>query len=64
MGKFFEIDLRIKKNFKLFSRYILRYSINKSNYLGENIGFKSELIDSNLVFQVRNNFFGSNLYFF
>ncbi|RNA43847.1 Transforming growth factor-beta receptor-associated 1 [Brachionus plicatilis] len=31
--------------------YILRYSINKSNYLGENVGFKSELIDSNLVVQ-------------
>ncbi|CAF0716807.1 unnamed protein product [Brachionus calyciflorus] len=31
--------------------YILRYSINKSNYLGENVGFKSELIDFNQVNQ-------------
>ena len=31
--------------------YLLRYSINQSNYLGENIGFKSELIDFKLLNQ-------------
>jgi hypothetical protein len=28
---------------------LLRYSINRSKYQGENIGFKSELIDSKLI---------------
>ena len=41
----------------------MRYSINQSNYLGENIGFKSELIDFKLLNQVciykldRKNYF-------